>query len=196
MWYYIKQAFLPFIYLIFMAMISLSILMIEILWLKVVLNIACIGLYLLVVCAASLKEGEEALKVRIANDLERKEIIRTGENRPLKLKQEYKPWKGFLSGGISCLPLIVLLVIHSILMLIDPSMNGAGAISGLIYAMFYVFAGFIFGAFQWWHYYVSLIALIIIPLGTGIPYILGAKKIERQQEMIKNKQRQIYGEEI
>lgn len=196
MWYYIKQAFLPFIYLIFMAMISLSILMIEILWLKVVLNIACIGLYLLVVCAASYKDGESALKVRVANDLERREIIRTGENRPLKLKEEYKPWKGFVFGAIACAPLVILLIIHAILVAINPALTGAGAISGLIYAMFYLFAEMFFDTLQSWHYYFSLVALIVIPLATGVPYILGAKKIERQQEMIKNKQRQIYGEEV
>lgn len=196
MWYYIKQSFLSFIYLIFMAMISLSILMVNILWLKIVLNFLCVGLYLVVVCAASYKDGESALKVRVANDVERREIIRTGENRPLKLKEEYKPWKGFVFGAIACAPLVILLIIHAILVAINPGLNGAGAISGLIYGMFYVFAGMFFGTFQSWHYYFSLVALIVVPLATGVPYVLGAKKIERQQEMIKKKQRQIYGDEI
>ena len=196
MWYYIKQSFLSFIYLIFMAMISLSIILIQVAWLKIVLNFACVALYLVVVCAASFKDGETALKTRIANDTERREIIRTGEDRPLKLKEEYKPWKGFVFGLISCVPLVVLLIINTILVSINPTWTGAGAISGFIYAMFYVFSQMFFGAFQWWHYYFSLVALVIIPLATGIPYMLGARKVELQQEMIKNKQRQIYGDKF
>ena len=48
---------------------------------------------------------------------------------------------------------------------------------------------------QQWHYYFNLIAVPIIMITTGLPYILGAKKIQRQQDMIKEKQRQIYGDD-
>jgi hypothetical protein len=44
-------------------------------------------------------------------------------------------------------------------------------------------------------YYGTLVALPIIVLMTGIPYILGAKRVEYQQNMIKAKHREIYGDE-
>lgn len=195
MWYYIKQSFLSFIYLIFMAMISLSIILIQVAWLRIVLNFACVALYLVVVCAASFKDGETALKTRIANDTERREIIRTGEDRPLKLKQEYKVWKGFMSGAIACVPLVVLMIIHVILYYAaGPQYNGAGAIASFIYMMF---SGFIKISFelQQWHYYFNLIAIPFLTLMTGIPYILGARKIQLQQDRIMARQRQIYGDD-
>ena len=43
-------------------------------------------------------------------------------------------------------------------------------------------------------YYWSLLAIPVIVLATGISYILGGKKIELQQQRIREKQRRIYGE--
>ena len=202
MWYYIKQSFMPFIYLFFMAMTAMAILTIgnDLIWLKVLLCLLNLGLYLVVVCASSYKDGQTALKERIANDLERLQIIRTGEDRPLKIKEEYKWWKGFLYGFISCIPLVVLLIVHTILMLVDPALNGAGVVASIIYLTFFAF--FRINAIgtstdvvlQPTIYYASLIGLPIIMLATGISYILGARKIQRQQDAIKEKQRQIYGD--
>ena len=105
--YYFKQGIFPFIYQIFMAMIAFGILMIEeLIWLKILLAALNIALYLFIVAAVAYKEGQEALKVQMANDLERREIIRTGEDRPLKLHEEYKPWKGFFFGFIACVPVV------------------------------------------------------------------------------------------
>ena len=81
-WYYIKQAIIPFMYLFFMALTALGIAMItdaNLVWLKVVLALLNLGLYGVIVCATSYKDGQTALKVRIANDLERVQIIKTRE---------------------------------------------------------------------------------------------------------------------
>ena len=105
MWYSIKQSLLPFIYLIFTAITAFGIMAIEnMVWLQILLNTLNVALYVVIITAASYKDGQAALKVRLANDLEREQIIRTGEMRPLRLKEEYKPWKGFLYGGIACAP--------------------------------------------------------------------------------------------
>ena len=197
MWYYIKQAFLPFVYLIFMAMTAFGILCIDadVDWLKYVLLALNLGLYGVIICALAYKDGQQALKVRIANDIERREIIRTGEDRPLKLKEEYKVWKGFLSGAIASAPALILTIIHAILYFTaGPVYNGAGAIASFVYMMF---SGFIkiSSELQQWHYYFNLIAIPFLTAMTGIPYILGAKKIQLQQDRIKAKQRQIYGDD-
>jgi hypothetical protein len=94
-WYYIKQAMIPAVYLIFMAMTAMGIAMItdaNLVWLKAVLAVLNLALYGFIVAATSYKDGQTALKVRIANDLERMQIVKTGEDRPLKLREEYKAW--------------------------------------------------------------------------------------------------------
>lgn len=199
--YYIKQGVFPFIYLIFMAMIAFGILAIQgLVWLKVLLCVANVALYAVVVAATSYQDGQKAMKVQVANDLERREIIRTGEDRPLKIHEEYKPWKGFVFGLVSCVPLIVLLAVHTVVHLAGGG-SGAGAVAGLIYLMFFAFfrlnvsltSGENIGI-EWYTYYGALIAVPVIMLITGVSYVLGAKKIQRQQQMIREKQRQIYGE--
>lgn len=200
--FYIKQGLFPFIYMLFMAMIAFGILAISgLIWLKILLGVLNVGLYAVVISAAAYKDGQDAMKVQIANDLERREIIRTGEDRPLKLHEEYKPWKGFMFGFVSCVPLLVLLILHTIVYLATGSYIGLGAIAGIIYLMFFLFFRLNASAAEgtgiaWYTYYGTLVALPVVMLITGISYILGAKKISRQQQMIKEKQRQIYGEDI
>ena len=164
-----------------------------------------VGFYAFIVAAVSYKEGQEAKKAQYANDLERMEIIRTGENRPLKIHEEYKPWKGFMFGFISCVPLLVLLIVHTVIHLAGGGYMGFGAIAGIIYLMFFAFfrlninasgaEGEAVAAISWYTYYGALIALPVVMLITGISYILGARKIRLQHEMIEEKQRSIYGAE-
>lgn len=196
--YYIKNGVLPFIYQLFMAMIAFGILAIEgLIWLKIMLALLNTGLYLFIVGAVAYKEGQDAFKVQTANDLERREIIRTGEDRPLKLHEEYKPWKGFAFGFTACVPLLVLLALHVVIYFATGSYMGLGAIAGAIYLMYFIFFRLDAAAGIYWYTYLgTLIALPVIMLTMGIAYILGAKKISLQQQMIREKQRQIYGDKF
>ena len=196
---------MAFIYLFFTAITAFGILCIgsDLLWLKIILNALNVALYVVIIAASSFKDGQDALKVRIANDLEREQIVKTGAALPLKLKEEYKPWKGFVVGSIACVPLVVLLIIHTLLITLGRDhLIGAGAIAGFIYLMIFAFARINVPAaaegvtvvVNPTMYYWSLFAIPVIVLSVAVPYILGAKKIELQQERIKEKQRQIYGE--
>ena len=71
MWYYIKQAIVPFFYLIFGTIIALGILVIDdnLIWLKVALLVLNLALYLFIVGAASFKDGETALKISNADKI-------------------------------------------------------------------------------------------------------------------------------
>jgi hypothetical protein len=81
----------------------------------------------------------------------------------------------------------------------DPALasttNTAGAISGLLYVVFFGFSQVKSTvAIISTTYYVTLTA---IPFFVGficVSYWLGGEKIVRQQEMIKEKHRQIYGD--
>ena len=199
--YYLKQGLFPFIYIVFMIITSVSILSIhDLVWLKAILAVLNVGLFGLIAALMAFQEGENSVKVQMANDAERREIIRTGEDRPLKLHEEYKAWKGFLFGFISCCPLVILLLLHTLLYLVA-GITVFGTISAVIYVMFFAFFRLGVSAdsgatLPWYTYYGTLIALPIVMTIMGVAYILGAKKIERQQEMIKAKQREIYGDKI
>lgn len=203
--YYIKQSVIPLIYLFFTAITAFGILCIEgqnMEWLKILLLILNIGLYLLVITAASYKDGQDALKVRVRNDLERIQLIKTGDCLPLKIHEEYKPWKGFVFGAITCVPLVVLLIAHTITILVaGETFVGFGAVAGFLYMITFAFTriGVVstpdaVAVVDPYAYYWALLSIPLIVLATGLPYIIGAKKIERQQERIKEKQRSIYGE--
>lgn len=200
---YIKQAFLPFIYLIFVAISAMAIVSIDanLLWLKIILSILNVGLYLCILCGTSFMEGQTALKVRVANDLEREIIIRTGEDRHIRKHEEFKWWKGILIGVLSCVPMLVLLLVHTILTLINPTLNGCGVVTAFIYMAFFSFIMLNGGGttetvtpMPPQAFYFALISLPIIACACGIAYYLGGKKIQLQQDAIKAKRREIYGE--
>ena len=200
-WYYVKQAFVPIMYLIMFDVIALGILCIgdNLIALKVILLILNLGLYGFILGAVSFKDGQTALKVRMANDLNREQIVKTGKELPLKLNEEYKPWKGFLMGLNVCVPLIILMILHVILTAgKDPTLastsNTCGALSGLIYIVFFGFAQVNSAAtIISTTYYVALAAIPYFVVVVGTCYYLGGLKIIRQQELIKEKHRQIYG---
>ena len=193
--YLLKQTIVPLIYLLFGTVIALGILLIgnNLIWFKVVLLFLNLALYVFIVGSISFKDGETAYKVLMANDLERWNIIRTGEDRPLKIKQEYALWKGFMPGLLSCIPLVLAFILHFI---VDKGNNTpALAFSNVLYLSFGAFANVVQGQENViLAFYLNLTALAFLPLATGCSYYLGARKIRVQQEMIAEKKRQIYGD--
>ncbi len=192
--YFFKRAILPWVYLIFMTVLTLSVHAIDSVILKFILVSATLLLYVFIVGAISYKDGQEALKVRLANDIERKTIIETGEDRPLN-REEYKPYKGFLIGVIVSIPLIILLLLHTLSI---PSAQGAttvfGTITNVLYSIIFNFFRITGAKLTVYTTYYTLLYVPVICLSTGIPYILGAKQIENQQKHIKEIHQQIYGE--
>lgn len=185
MLYYLKKGFFSFLYLFFMMTISISINLIEnLVWLKIILHLINAGLYFFIVGAVSYKDGQEALKIRISNDSLRREIIRTGEDKPLKLKEEYKPFKGAIIGTCVCIPLFLFLLIHLILILAGSETKTFGALASYIYSVTFAFFRMTGEEISMGEYFYSLIfAGVLIPL-YSVCYILGGKKAERRQEEI------------
>ena len=194
MGFYVKKAVFPFVYLFFMAITAFGILCIkELLWLKILLSALNLGLYLFIVCSVFYKEGQEAVKVRHANDLERREMIRTGTVRPLKLHEEYKPWKGYVIGLITCAPLLLCMIIHSVIYVAGGTSRAFGAIAGFVYFVVFVFFNFSGKELTMASYYYTLFAIPVIVLCSGLAYSLGARKIILQHKRIREQQEQIYG---
>ena len=199
--YFLKQALFPIMYLIFMAIIAAGIGLIgkdrnDLLWLKIILYLINLGFYIFIMGMTFFKEGQEALKIRHANDLEREEIVRTGEALPLKLTEEYKPWKGFVMGLIAAAPLVICMFMHLILILTAGEVyNGAGVVASLLYLAFFApYSIFIHTTLTCWQYFILLYAVVVFALMAGLPYVLGAKKQQAQYDKIAERQRMIYGD--
>jgi hypothetical protein len=111
------------------------------------------------------------------------------------LQAEYKSYKGFLIGLVVSIPLIALIIVHSILI---PSSNGvttfAGKIAHVLYSMVFNFFRMGDAPLTVYTTYWTLVYVPVVMLSIGVSYILGAKSIENQQEQIKHIHKQIYGE--
>ena len=195
MWTYVKQSFMAFFYLLFMITTTYAISLLEekFFWLQISLCIANLILYFIILGGASFKDGEQALKIRNVNDLRRREIIRTGADLPIKIHEEYAPWKGFFAGFIACIPLLVLLLIHTILLACGSDVIIFGQIAGIMYNGFFVMVRLLTEINAYTFYW----ALITVPFVVGISgvlYMLGARKEELVQQRIEQMHETIYGE--
>ena len=201
--YFIKQIFVPYMYLGMFALIDFAILCIGdtpgLIALKVCLVAVCLGFFVALMSIVSYRDGQTAYKTLLANDINRRQMIETGREYPIKLAEEYKAYKGFVTGLIVCLPLIICTIIHMCTSGFSnttgsSTSNGAGVVMSFIYMVVFAFARvnnslpIVPNVF-----YVCLTALPIIVLSMGVPYIFGAKKIIRQQEMIKKQQNYLHG---
>ena len=193
--YYLKKALIGLVYLVFAGLMAYAILFIPNLeWLKIILLALNLGLYCYVLGATSYQDGQAAYKVRLANDLKRKQIILTGEDIPIDRKREYKAYKGVIIGAIICVPLVVLLILNLIL---TNTNYDLGATASFLYLFVYAFAGVgvqVDNLFTVVSPYWALLAIPIIVAVDGLFFYLGGRKIELQQEMIKEKHRMLHGE--
>ena len=142
------------------------------------------------------KEGSTGYGVRLTNDANRRIIVQTGEDLPLKRAEEYAPWKGFAIGGIICIPLVILMIIHTIFIIAGQPNEVPGAIASFVYMVVYAFTRLdLNSAVGIYDYYYTLLFVPVVCLSSGISYIFGAMKIERQQRMIKKIHKEIHGDQ-
>ena len=192
--YFIKQAVLPIIYTVLMAVTAIGVMCLNenVTWLKVIFLFVNLGLYAYVVGTMAFKDGQDAFNTREANDAERRIIVETGEDRVLKEDEEYKPWKGFVVGLTTCAPLIILFLLQIILDIFGAGTNIPEILATYIYMMISSLvhlAGF--KSIAW----IFIFSVLFICSCTGIPYIFGAIKVERQKRLIQEKHHKIYGQD-
>lgn len=192
--YLLKQTITPLIYLVFCSMLGLSIMLLEenLLILEIALNIVNLAFYILILSATAYKDGQKALDVRELNDKTRAIIAQTGQDLELNVGEEYSVWKGFAYGALSCAPLVILLVIHTIVVL-SGGLNTVGMIAGLIYMPVFSFFMLLCKATAGM-YYLTLFAIPVISLTCGIAYSLGAKSAIKKYQAIEEQRRFLKGE--
>lgn len=192
--YYLKNAFLPFMYTIFCSMIAIGVFSIESKPFGFILLALNFVVYIFVLAVVGFKGGEQAYKVMLTNDMERREIIRTGMNRPINEQEEYSPIKGFMLGLIPCIPLLVLMLIQFLISILGGSYEGLSAIGSLIYKVVYAFFEYAGIFIKGYGKFMCLLIVPIIIITTYVSYELGAKKERKVQEKIKESKKYIYGE--
>ena len=144
--------------------------------------------------AFSFKHGEQAYKDLLANDVERRIMVENNVLRPLKLNEEYRPWKGFVMGALPCIPLVIFMIPHLIVVISGGSYQGFGYIASFLYYSFLAFADFFGSELTVYSYFWTLVALPVLSLTSGIPYLMGARKARIIEERILEQEKFIYGE--
>lgn len=190
--YYMKETWVLYVYTILTMITALAIAAIDekLLWLQLILFTLNIGLYGLVAFMLVFKTGEEAAKLRHANDIKRRVIMETGDYYDFNRQGEYGPYKGAVIGLFAAAPLLLMLLVQVIL---DIAGSDSAAISGVI--------GFTYGAFflpvrvisETASVYWSLYAVVVIVALAHIAYQCGARKVRKQEEKIKKTNAMIYG---
>lgn len=195
--YFLKQMIFPLVYLILLSLTSVAVTSLgnNLLWLKYILLAIILLFYCFIIGAVAFKDGQEEFKTLHHNDIQRERIILTGDDVPLDLVKEYKPWKGLLIGLAGCVPLIVLMIVHTVLISQDPTNGGAGVIAGYLYDVVFAFFKYeIQMVLTPMECYWTLLALPIFLLSTGIPYYVGAMRLKKQYDKIERKKIEIYGD--
>ena len=140
------------------------------------------------------KEGEIAIKKRHDNDLTRKRIIETGDDLPLQ-PAEFKPYMGFIAGLVCALPIIVLWVIYlSIFISTNGTSLGFGHIvNAYIYGVFtQPYLNIIGETAQ--SYLILIYGAVTTVLICGLGYYLGGMKKQKEYDLAKNIEKEIYGD--
>ena len=196
MWYFFKQSIFLVGLMFFMMTTSLLILRVGIPVVELILSILNLALYATAIILIFHKEGQTAWKLRQSNDIERRNIIATGKDIPLKTTPEYKTWKGFIFGIISCVPMIIMLIVHACM---GDTAGGtsAGSICSVIHYVFWLpyfelratlTPGFVPG---FGDYFGILYAVALMAFLTFIGYYMGARKLQRAQDKVDARKKEI-----
>ena len=196
MLYYLKKSIIGWVYTISMAFIAYGIMA----WtsmsvvIKIFLAIANLAMYGLVVVFTGMRDGEEAMRILHDNDANRRRIIQTGADIPINRLKEYRAYKGFIVGLFVAAPMILLLIIHAIVYFTTGNVV-VGGIAVLIYNGYSIFFGLFMSLAGGVNAFYLLAFIPVIMCFSGIPYIIGARKMQKMYESIKKQKDEIYGEQ-
>ena len=189
--YYVKKSIMYLIVLVFTIMTGFTLMDMEEAGktFPLVMSFLNLFVYILMLVSIGYKEGQDSYKVLVANNAERRQIALTGEDRPLRLSEEFAVWKGFVIPVISCSIQIILIILHVIFYEIMGLTEIFGELFFYTVLTLYPIFHFTIGKIS---LYVCLILPVITILLAGFGYYLGGKKIEMQQQHIKEIHDQIY----
>lgn len=192
--YYLKASIIPFLYLFFQSSISIAIYTIEIKPLGLTLLGLNAALFFFTISVISFKNGESAFKVLLLNDVERRIIIETGEDRPLKLSEEYSHVKGVILGLVPLAPLLILMLVHFIIFIAGGEYTGLGAICVFLYKVPYAFFEYLGYQITQTNCFLTLLTVPVVFFPIYISYTLGARKARIMHDRIEEDRKSLHGE--
>lgn len=192
--YYLKGTLFIFVYEIVMSTISVAILTISTTWISIALAIVCVLFFLFLVGFFLHHEGQKALKVRNENDLKRQRIVQTGQAIDIDAKGEYQSWKGFIISALMFIPMFLLLFIYAIILICGGADSTITGINSFVYMLFAAPIMPLVETFQGAICFSILYGAVITSVVGGISYIFGARKIQRQYDLIKEKTKFLHGD--
>ena len=190
--YYLKDSVLVYTYIIIGGLLGYIIMfMVSENYLPdyvgVILSVVNIVVYAMVARNIFLKTGEEAMRAKHSNDIERRHMLETRSYHEINKVNEFNVKKILLFCIITVIPLAVMLIVKGIFDLSGSGVTGFDLslrfVYGMVYSLFYCFA------FDASVYYTAL-AFIIIPLPMYVGYMQGVNKVKAeylQAEQIKQK---------
>lgn len=142
--------------------------------------------------------GELHYKSFFSGEVRRSSNLSVKEGRDYKPYQEYRPYKGFLSGFYMALPVAVLIVIAAATAGEVTAEDEVGT-SAIVQAILDMLAGWAIIPFQvlrtTYHLDVSLywaLFLCLIPIAvSGMAYIFGARKEKKERERMDERRKKV-----
>jgi hypothetical protein len=190
--YYLKDSILVYTYIIIGGLLGFIIMfMVSENYLPdyvgVILSVINIVIYAMVARNIFLKTGEEAMRAKHSNDIERRHMLETRTYHEINKVTEFNVKKIFIFCIITIVPLIVMLLVKGILDLSGSGVTGFDLslrfVYGMVYSLFYCFSSTA-------SVYFTAIAFVIVPLPIYIGYMQGVNKVKAeylQAEQIKQK---------
>jgi hypothetical protein len=192
--YLLKLIIIPIVYVISFAFLTVGMASIDGFApiVKSIISIILFIVFAVVIAAVMIKEGQEAYGILLTNNAQRRRIVETGKVVDFDASSEYRPYKGFLAGLICCVPLVIMVIMH---LIVAP----AGEVSriSIICEMAY---GLFFSIFRTYmdtnalgFFLISAGIIVVFPLVTGIPYMVGAARRKLQQDNIRKLNDELHG---
>ena len=191
--YLFKQTIILFVYLVTMMVIALAVAAIEpinLTWLKYLLFVLNLALFLFITFKLIQKTGEDAYKLKHSNDIKRRVIAETGDYYSLDTVKEYHKFDGLFVGLIVCAPLVLLVAIDLLLLLCGVDQSVTDLITMVIYGAFVIPVRAISStAVSAWF----LWTIIPVCLTTHFGFAFGVFKVKKQFDKIDATKQKIYG---
>lgn len=192
--YYLKSSIIPFLYLFFQSSLSILLFKINIVSLALALLGLNMAIFIFTISVFAYRNGQESYKVLLLNDVERRIIVQTGEDRPLNLKEEYAPYKGVVLGLTPLFPLLILILIHLIIFIAGGEYVGIGAIAVFLYKVPYAVFEYLGYTITMSNCFLTLLSIPFVFLPIYISYNLGAKNTRITREKIEEDRKNLHGE--
>ncbi len=192
--YYLKNSWIPFLYMLFQSGLCIAIFDIGIKTLGLVLLALNTAIFIFTICVFAFKNGESSYKELLLNDVQRRIIVETGEDRPLNLKEEYAPYKAVVLGLFPLIPLFLFMLIHFIVFIAGGEYLGMGSLAVFMYKCPYAFFEYLGYKLTMENSFLTLLSVPVVFFPIFISYNLGARKTRIINEKIEEERKYLHGE--